>query len=122
MTLYPLSITTMSLFGPSRTKGITKDELMFVRGELMSASFGHGAEKLSSYQVNELMEQLNIALDADSSGDIAHGWGQVNASEAAQIEANAANGRGIKYSAAQLEHIKRVFAKYIDIDKHKSLF
>lgn len=112
----------MSLFGPVRGKGITKEELLFVRGELMSSSFGHGAEKLTNTQVDELMEQLSMAMDPDTAIDMSHGWSQVNAQEATEIEANAANSRGVKYSPAQLAHIKQVFDKYLSIDKHKSIF
>lgn len=110
----------MSLFGPSRPKGITKEELIFIRGELGNASFGHGAEKLSKVQIDEIMEDLNLAMDPDTAVEIAHKWEQVSAEEAKQIEDNAANSRGIKYSKAQLDHIKQVFDKYLAIDKHKS--
>ena len=110
----------MSLFGPSRPKGITKEELTFIRGELGSAPFGHGAEKLTSTQVNEIMEDLNLSMDPDTAQDITHKWEQVSAQEAEQIEANAANNKGVKYSQAQLDHIKHIFDKYLSIDKHKS--
>ena len=110
----------MSLFGPSRPKGITKEELTFIRGELASASFGHGAEKLTSTQVNEIMEDLGLAMDPDTAIEISHKWEQVSTQEAEQIEANAANNKGVRYSKAQLDHIKRVFDKYLSIDKHKS--
>lgn len=110
----------MSLFGPSRPKGITKEELAFIRGELGSAPFGHGAEKLTSTQVEEIMKDLSFAMDPDTAQDMTHKWEQVNAQEAEAIEASVASGKGIKYSKAQLDHIKRVFDKYLSIDKHKS--
>ncbi|GEM_PF-3314304 len=112
----------MSLFGPMRPQGITKEELMFVRGELGNAPFGHSEQKLTSTQIDEIMGDLNLSMDPDTAQDITHKWNQVSAQEAAEIEANAADGRGIKYSKAQLDHIKLVFDKYLSIDKHRSIF
>ena len=110
----------MSIFGPSRPGGITKEELTFVRGELMNAPFGHGGEKLSETQVNEIIEDLTMAMDPDTAQDMKYGWSQVSAAEAAEIEADAANGKGVKYSPTQIKHIHDVLAKYLTIDKHKS--
>ena len=110
----------MSLFGPSRPKGITKDELSFIRGELGSAPMGHSAEKLTSTQLEDIMGDLSLSVDADTAQDISHHWEQVSASEAEQIEKSASENKKIKYSSVQLEHIKRVLDKYIAIDKHKS--
>ncbi len=110
----------MSLFGPPKPGGITKEELMFVRGELMNASFGHGAEKLTERQVDEIIEDLTMAMDPDTAQDIKYGWAQVSAAEAAEIEAEAANNKGLKYTAPQVAHIHQVLAKYLAIDKHKS--
>jgi hypothetical protein len=112
----------MSLFGPSRPGGITKEELVFIRGELANAPFGHGDERLNDRQIDELIEELEMAMDPDNAQDMKNGWAQVNAVEATAIEANAANGKGLKYSAAQQAHIKTVFDKYLKIDKHKSSF
>lgn len=110
----------MSLFGPAKPGGITKEELSFVRGELQSATFGHSAEKLSETQVSEIIEDLTMAMDPDTAQDLKYGWAQVDAAEAAEIEADAANGKGLKYSAAQVAHIHTVLAKYLAINKHKS--
>ncbi len=115
-------IHIMSLFGANKPKGITEEELTFIRGELLTAPFGHNAEKLSERQVEELIEDLQLTMDADSSEDIQRGWKQVIKEEAEAIEKHAANNKGLKYSTAQLEHIHKVFQKYIDINKHKSLF
>ena len=112
----------MSLFGPNRPKGITKEELIFVRGELANAPFGHAAEKLTSTQLDEIMSELSMGMDADSAADLHNHWSQVGEQEAKQIEVNAAANRGIKFSPAQLAHIKAVFDKYLLIDKHKSIF
>lgn len=110
----------MSLFGPSRPGGITKEELTFVRGELLNAPFGHSAEKLTDRQVEELLEELQMAMDPDNAQDMKYGWAQVNAQEAAEIEQHAANGKGTKYSPLQQKHIHEVFQKYLTINKHKS--
>jgi hypothetical protein len=112
----------MSLFGPSRPAGITKEELPFLRGELLSAPLGHGAEKLTEQQADEIIEELMMNMDADSAQDIKYGWAQVNAEEAAAIEQGAANGKGVKYTPTQVAHIHAVLDKYMKIDKHKSSF
>ncbi len=112
----------MSLFGPSRPGGITKEELTFIRGELLSAPFGHAAEKLTERQVDEIIEDLTMGMDSDTAQDMKYGWAQVNAAEAAEIEKDAANGKGMKYTSAQITHIHTVLEKYIKIDKHKSSF
>lgn len=118
----PYIATFMSLFGPSRPAGITKEELTFIRGELMNAPFGHGDEKLTERQVDEIIEDLTMSMDADNTQDMKYGWAQVNAAEAAEIEKDAANGKGTKYTSAQLTHIHTVLEKYLKIDKHKSSF
>ena len=61
-------------------------------------------------------------MDADTAQDIKYGWAQVNAEEAAEIEKEAANGKGTKYTSAQIAHIHEVLQKYLKIDKHKSSF
>ena len=110
----------MSLFGAPKPGGITKEELTFVRGELLSAPFGHSAEKLTETQVSEIIEDLTMAMDPDTAQDLKYGWAQVDAAEAAEIEAAAANSKGLKYSPAQVAHIHTVLAKYLAINKHKS--
>ena len=110
----------MSLFGATRPKGITKDELHFVRGELRSAPMGHGAEKLTESQVDHLMELLEMASDADSAIELQNHWEQVNSAEAMQVEQKIANDRGIHYSDTQRAHVHRVLQKYLDINKVKS--
>lgn len=112
----------MSLFGPSRPGGITKEELTFIRGELLNAPFGHGDEKLTERQVDEIIEDLTMSMDADTAQDIKYGWAQVNAEEAAEIEKEASNGKGTRYTSAQIAHIHEVLQKYLKIDKHKSSF
>ncbi len=115
-------LTCMSLFGPARPAGITKDELLYIRGELKNAPFGHGEEKLSDRQVDEIIEDLTLSMDPDTAQDIKYGWAQVNATEAREIEDDAANGKGLSYSPAQISHIHSVLEKYLKIDKHKSSF
>lgn len=112
----------MSLFGGARPAGITKEELLFIRGELLSAPFGHGNEKLTSQQADEIIEYLTMSMDADSAQDMQRGWAQVSSIEVAAIEKNAANGKGVKYSPAQLAHIHTVLDKYLKINKTKSSF
>lgn len=112
----------MSLFGPNRPKGITKEELRFVRGELQQSPFGNSSEKLTSRQVDEVMEDLEHAMDPDTAIDMKYGWAQANAQEVAEIERDAANNKGLVYSPSQIKHIHTVLAKYLDINKVKSSF
>ena len=93
---------------------------MFIRGELKNASFGHGAEKLTDTQVEEIMDDLDDAMDPDTPNDMKYGWAQVSPEEVADIEKDAAKSKYIKYSSAQLKHIHEVLGKYLVINKHKS--
>lgn len=88
----------------------------------MSAPFGRANEKLNQRQIDEIMEDLEMNMDPDTPMDIKYGWNQVSAAEVAEIEAAAENGKGMKYTQAQVEHIKQVLHKYLDINRHKSLF
>ena len=112
----------MSLFGPDRPKGITEQELYFVRGELRSAAMGHGAEILTEHQVEEIVDRLKLCLDPDSGPAITHNWKQVDAKEVAALEGQLATDRTLHISAAQRDHVHRVLAKYLDINKVKSFF
>ena len=109
----------MSLFGPNRPKGITKEELHFIQGEL---KVGHSAERLTDYQVDDIMEKLTIALDPDSGIGMKKKWSQIDATEVAEIEELAGNAKGIKYSPAQQERIHEVLKKYLDINRVRSFF
>jgi hypothetical protein len=112
----------MSLFGPSKPKGITKAELHFVEGELKAASFGHGAEALTERQVDEIMHRLELCMDADSGADRAHHWEQVNQDEVTTIENQVSHDSALHLSPVQQTRLKTVLQKYIDIDKHGSAF
>ncbi len=109
----------MSLFGPSRSKGITKEELYFVRGELIA---GHNAEKLSTRQVDYVMELLEMAMDADSAVEIRNHWEQVSPEEAKSVETKIADKDALNFSTAQITRVHIVLSKYLDINKVKSLF
>ena len=112
----------MSLFGPVRPNGITKEELRFIQGELSQSTFGNSAERLTSAQVEEIMDDLNDAMDPDTANDMRYGWAQVSPQEAADIERDAANSKHLKYSSVQLKHIHDVLGKYLTINKVKSAY
>jgi hypothetical protein len=112
----------MSLFGPVRPNGITKAELYFIRGELANAPLGHSAEKLTKFEVDEIMEDLDDAMDPDTPNDMRYGWAQASPAEIADIEKDAANNKRFKYSSAKLKHIHDVLGKYLTINKTKPLF
>ncbi len=115
-------LSTMSLFGPVKPQGITKEEMYFIRGELANAPFGHSSEKLTALEVNEIMEDLEDAMDPDTPNDMRYGWAQASPEEVADIEHDAANNKRFKYSAAKLKHIHEVLGKYLKINRTKSLF
>lgn len=107
----------MSIFGPVRPNGITKDEMYYIRGEL---SQGSGADRLTTMEVNEIMEDLEDAMDPDTANDMRYGWAQATAAEVADIEKDAANNKRFKYSAAKLKRIHDVLGKYLTINRPKS--
>lgn len=112
----------MSLFGPIRPNGITKEELRFIRGELSQAPFGNAAERLTTLEVDEIMEDLDDAMDPDTPNDMKYGWAQASAAEVADIESDAANNKRFKYSATKLKHIHAVLGKYLTLNKVKSSY
>ena len=112
----------MSLFGPVRPNGITKEEMRFIRGELARGSFNFAPEKLSDAQVDEIMEDLEDAMDPDTPNDMRYGWAQASPEEVADIERDAGNNKRFKYTSAQLAHIHNVLGKYLKINKVKSSF
>lgn len=112
----------MSLFGPARPKGITEAELYFVRGELRQAAFGHGAEALSEHQVEEVIDRLKLCMDPDTSAAIAHHWKQAGDDEVSAVENQLAKDTGLRITPLQREHVHKVLAKYLDINKVRSLF
>lgn len=112
----------MSLFGDNRPKGITREELTYVRGELENATFGHEAEKLNSRQVEELIRRLELCLDPDTVAEKKYNWGQADQDEVNQIEGQAAHDSSLNLSSTQLAHVKQVLQKYVDIDKHGGMF
>jgi hypothetical protein len=122
MTSLGIIIRSMSLFGSAKPKGITKEELHFVQGELKASSFGHGAEALNERQVTEIMHRLELCLDADSAKERANNWGQVGADEVATIEHQVADDHALHLSPVQQERLKTVLQKYIDINKHGGAF
>jgi hypothetical protein len=112
----------MSLFGPSRPKGITEEELYFVRGELQQAAFGHGAEALTDHQINEIVDRLKLCLDPDTSAAIAHKWKQADANEVVAVEDQLTKDTGLHLTPLQRDHVHRVLTKYLDINKVRSIF
>ena len=112
----------MSLFGANIPKGITKEELRYVRGELINAPFGHNAEVLNTHQADELIRRLELCLDPDTAEERRNNWGQVDQSEVNQIEGQVAHDNSLHLSTTQQAHVKVVLQKYVDIDKHGGMF
>lgn len=112
----------MSLFGPSRPKGITEEELYFVRGELRQAAFGHGAEILTEHQVSEIVDRLKLCMDPDTSREMEHKWKQADQGEVVAIEEQLSKDTSLRLTPIQRDHVHRVLAKYLDINKVRSIF
>ena len=112
----------MSLFGPVRPNGITKQELYFIRGELLHVPSGNAAGKLTQSEVDDIIGDLEDAMDPDTPNDMRYGWAQATAQEVADIESDAARNSHFKYSSSQLKHIHDVLGKYLTINKVKSSF
>jgi hypothetical protein len=112
----------MSLFGTARPKGITKEELRFVEGELKNTPFGEGAKELTDRQAEEIIHRLELCLDADSALDHRNNWSQAGQDEVNAITAQAASDRNLHLTPTQQEHVKKILQKYIDINKHGGMF
>ena len=112
----------MSLFGPARPKGITEAELYFIRGELRQAAFGRGAEVLTEHQVEEIIDRLKLCMDSDTGSEIAHGWKQAGSGEVTAVEGQLTKDSRLRITPPQRERIHRVLAKYLDINKVRSIF
>lgn len=112
----------MSLFGPNRPKGITPAELYFIHGELRQAAFGHGAEALTDHQIAEIIDRLKLCMDPDTSAAIKYKWKQADANEVTAVEDQLAKDTGLRLTLTQRDHVHRVLAKYLDINKVRSIF
>ncbi len=120
--LQTITTVIMSLFGPARPRGITKEELRFVEGELKNASFSEGSKKLNDRQAEEIIHRLELCLDADNAIEHRNNWSQAGQDEVNAITAQAASDRNLHLTPAQQGHVKQVLQKYIDINKHGGMF
>lgn len=105
----------MSLFGQSKPKGITQEELIFIKGELRS-----GDHKLTETQTNQLLARVAGYMDSDN---MQHPeWQQMTESEAVQFDQRLDADQTLHLTPEQKEKAEALFKKYIDIDKHRSIF
>lgn len=112
----------MSLFGPSRPKGITEEEFRYIKGELAHAPLGHSGEALHDHQIEEILARLKLLLNPDTAIEIKNNWRQVDQNEVAELESQFSSDKSLHITPEQKAHIAQVLQKYIDIDKHPSLF
>lgn len=103
----------MGIIFQSVSKGITRAELPRLRSAFMG---GHNAEKLSQHQVDSLMDMVEMAMDADSAAERAHGVGQVDANEEKTIENLFAN-KGIPSTPAQRAFVHRILMDFVNNSK-----
>ena len=105
----------MSLFGPSMPKGISKNEIPLLRGQLLS---GHGGESISRVTVERIMELVDMAMDSDTHAERVNHRESVSAEEATRIEEHLAN----NLSGTQKAFVHKVFAEFIAQNKTRSIF
>jgi len=104
----------MGIFSSDIPNGITKNELVLVRGELMNDRFGEIGEKLTPHQVDSIMDMLEVASDhPDNFAERDHNLAQVDAGEARMIESRLKNKGGISFTSAQQAHVHKVLSKYV---------
>lgn len=105
----------MSLFGQSRPKGITAEELVFIKGELRN-----GDHKLTETQTEQLLARLGGYMDSDN---MQHPeWQQMSESEVAQFDQQLNGDALLHLTPEQKAKAESLLKKYIDIDKHHSIF
>lgn len=111
----------MDLIKPPPPKGIYEKELHYVEGELKASSFG-SADNLTSRQVDEVMDKLRMSMDPDTAQDLRYGFKYVSAAEVTQLIGQIEHDADLKFTPKQLAHVKKVLQKYLDIDRHPSMF
>lgn len=105
----------MSLFGKSKPKGITQEELIFIKGELRN-----GDHKLTETQTNQLLARLGGYMDSEN---MQHSeWQQMSESEVAQFDQQLEADQLLHLTPDQKAKVEALFKKYINIDKHRSIF
>ncbi|HSE35377.1 MAG TPA: hypothetical protein VLB83_04615 [Candidatus Paceibacterota bacterium] len=111
----------MDLIKPPPPKGIYEKELHYVEGELKASSFG-SADNLTSRQVDEVMDKLRMSMDPDTAQDMRYGFKYVSAAEVTQLISQIEHDADLKFTPKQMAHVKKVLQKYLDIDRHPSMF
>jgi hypothetical protein len=106
----------MGLFGDTpRPKGITEEELLFVKSELRN-----GDHKLTENQTEQLLARLAGYMDSDS---LKHPeWKQMGASEVDNFDGELEKDTILHLTQDQKDKVEKILEKYVDISKHKSLF
>jgi hypothetical protein len=122
MAIYSFTTTLMSLFGPNKPKGITPEEFIYVKGELMNAPMGHSEEKLLPRQIEELMNRLQLLLAPNTPEEMRYHWNEVDQADVNQLEGQLDHDTTLHLTESQKAHVKQVLQKYVDIDKHGGLF
>ena len=111
----------MALFTPPPPKGIYEPELHFIQGELGTSSFGDSAHHLDSRQIQEVMDNLRLALHPNTSADMEYKHSYVSAQSVDTIIAQLPH-CGIPFSPQQIDHVHAVLSKYVNIEKHPGMF
>ena len=105
----------MSLFGSSKPKGVTQEELIFIKGELRN-----GDHKLTEIQADQLLARLSRSMDTDSMQ--LPEWKQMNEGEVTQFDHDLDADKLLHLTPEQKAKTESLLKKYIDIDKHRSIF
>jgi hypothetical protein len=105
----------MSLFGPNIPKGITKQELPYLKGRLQA---GKGTEKLHPKTLDHIMDMVAMGVDSDSYAERYHNIEQVSDEEARRIEEGLAD----ELTPSQEAFVHRVFQEFVDKNKIPRIF
>jgi hypothetical protein len=106
----------MGLFGDKpRPKGITEEELLFIRSELRN-----GDHKLTESLSEQVLARLSGYMDSDS--PIHPEWKQMGAGEVDHFDSELEKDSILHLTQDQKDKVEKILEKYVDISKHKSLF
>jgi hypothetical protein len=105
----------MSLFGDVRPKGITKEELTFIKSELLN-----GEHHLSQEQTERVLEELHGYMDTDHARHPE--WKQIEQAEVTEIAHDLPTDHALHLTPEQDQKVATILQKYVDISRHKSLF
>ncbi len=111
----------MALFAPPPPKGIYEPEFHFVQGELGASSFGDSVHHLDSRHVEQIMDNLRVALHPNTSADMQYKHSYVSQQSVDAIISQLPH-CGVPFTSEQIDHVRTVLNKYVSIAKNPNMF